>query len=266
MSMPQFPKPDPSLTKEQALTMILSSIAMEEAALSHILNAEGEKIQYVIGRAACATPEDLKAILAVNNSVTNLLEMVMQNQMLLKNKMGQVLAHLPADSSCKPPRPCPPPAPCPCHCPAPCPDNLPLPSGQCAATTPLPCVRQKGEGPPSEQEKNVVFRLQAGAYSFGQPLCWHNAKGKGGFSVRENTGIILPCTGSYVVYFRTDPPELAKNIRLYLSTPGLTSEELLKNKGIIHASSFSRPCVLRAAVCTRAGFTLRGGLLRLVKV
>ena len=37
------------MTREEALTMIIASIAMEELALSHILNAEGEKLQYVLG-------------------------------------------------------------------------------------------------------------------------------------------------------------------------------------------------------------------------
>lgn len=44
MSMPEFPKPDPDFTPEKALTMILSSVALEEVALSHIINAEAEKI------------------------------------------------------------------------------------------------------------------------------------------------------------------------------------------------------------------------------
>lgn len=52
MSMPEFPTPNPDMTSEQALTMILSSIALEEVALSHIINAEGEKIQHVLHYAA----------------------------------------------------------------------------------------------------------------------------------------------------------------------------------------------------------------------
>ncbi len=42
MSMPELPQA-PDFTQEQALNMILSSIALEEVALSHIINAEGEK-------------------------------------------------------------------------------------------------------------------------------------------------------------------------------------------------------------------------------
>ena len=47
MSMPSFPPNGADMTQEEALTMIIASIAMEELALSHILNAEGEKLQYI---------------------------------------------------------------------------------------------------------------------------------------------------------------------------------------------------------------------------
>mgnify|MGYP006922539632 CR=1 FL=1 len=49
MSMPTFPKIDPPLSREGSLNEIISSIAAEELSLSHILNAEGEKLQYVLG-------------------------------------------------------------------------------------------------------------------------------------------------------------------------------------------------------------------------
>ena len=51
MSLPSFPTADPPIQREDAVNQILSSIAMEELGLSHILNAEGEKLQ--IGRASC---------------------------------------------------------------------------------------------------------------------------------------------------------------------------------------------------------------------
>lgn len=129
MSMPSFPEQE--ISTEQALNMILASIAMEELALSHIMNAEGEKLQYVLGTlpGGCAPRVGVSDILAVNRSVTELLETAMQNQMLLKGKMEKVLT---AKAACTPP-PCTPP-PCggvcphgeagcpPCWCePDPCP-------------------------------------------------------------------------------------------------------------------------------------------------
>jgi len=74
--------------------MILTSIAMEELALSHIMNAEGEKLQYVLKHfESHGDAEDFAVdkILAVNSSVANLLDSVSQNQMLLKGKMEKAL-------------------------------------------------------------------------------------------------------------------------------------------------------------------------------
>ena len=106
MSMPSFPPNGADLTREEALTMIIASIAMEELALSHIINAEGEKLQYILGTLPgtkpCACPQD---VLAVNKSVASLLDVVAQNQMLLKNKLEKVL------EACPPPCPTPGPPP-----------------------------------------------------------------------------------------------------------------------------------------------------------
>lgn len=93
MSMPSFPPCGADMTKDEALTMIIASIAMEELALSHILNAEGEKLQYVLGtlpggRGPCASTQE---ILAVNKSVKELMDTVMQSQMLLKGKLEKAL-------------------------------------------------------------------------------------------------------------------------------------------------------------------------------
>ncbi|MEG1996800.1 MAG: hypothetical protein RR036_04740, partial [Oscillospiraceae bacterium] len=51
-------------TRDQAITDIIESVALEQTALSHILNAEGEKIQKIV--AAATAPSDM---LAVNKSV-----------------------------------------------------------------------------------------------------------------------------------------------------------------------------------------------------
>ena len=40
MSLPSFPVVNPPIEREDAVNQILSSIAMEELGLSHILNAE----------------------------------------------------------------------------------------------------------------------------------------------------------------------------------------------------------------------------------
>lgn len=149
MSMPSFPPNGADLTREEALTMIIASIAMEELALSHILNAEGEKLQYILGTLPgakpCACPQD---VLAVNKSVASLLDVVAQNQMLLKGKLEKVLEACPLPPP-PPPPPCrPKPSPGPPPCPAdpgdpPCPPQHPS-SGP--LPRPVPC-----KAPPCEK-------------------------------------------------------------------------------------------------------------------
>lgn len=94
MSMPVFPEINPDITCENAINMILASIAMEELALSHIMNAEGEKLQYVLKlmESSCGgLDQNLCKLLEVNKSISGLLDSVSQNQMLLKGKMEKAL-------------------------------------------------------------------------------------------------------------------------------------------------------------------------------
>ena len=93
MSLPSFPVVDPPIQREDAVNQILSSIAMEELGMSHILNAEGEKLQYILGTlpglsGPAATVGD---VLAANESVRGLLETAVQNQLFLKAKMQGAL-------------------------------------------------------------------------------------------------------------------------------------------------------------------------------
>ena len=93
MSMPQFPRNPSDMTREDAINQILSSIAMEELGLSHIINAEGEKIQYILGTLSGTSGPGatVDEVLAVNNSVQKTLETAAQSQMFLANKMSDAL-------------------------------------------------------------------------------------------------------------------------------------------------------------------------------
>lgn len=87
MSMPVFPDIDPPIPIEDALSMILVSIAMEEIGLSHVINAEGEKIQYALRENA-----SIEETIAVNNSVRELIDSVAYSQCILKEKVKSVAA------------------------------------------------------------------------------------------------------------------------------------------------------------------------------
>ena len=88
MSMPVIAMPCNPITMAQAVTDLLESIALEETALSHILNAEGEKIQKVLAQA------DFCRIVEVNESVVNMVSAVSNLELILKDKLEFVANNL----------------------------------------------------------------------------------------------------------------------------------------------------------------------------
>lgn len=91
MSQPQFPSAS-GLTRQDGVNQVIASIASEELALSHILNAEGEKIQYAVGSLPGLTgPASIAEVLEVNQRVDNLLCTVLENQILLNGKLADAL-------------------------------------------------------------------------------------------------------------------------------------------------------------------------------
>lgn len=92
MSLPNFPQTNPALTREESLNEIIASIAAEELSLSHILNAEGEKLQYVLGtlpglEEAAAFDEVIKVSRSVRDTVSG----VTEQQMLLTGKLNAAM-------------------------------------------------------------------------------------------------------------------------------------------------------------------------------
>jgi len=91
---PPDPPDPPKIDFCKAIWAIVGSIAMEELALSHIMNAEGEKLQYVLGTLEGTTPPEpptIGQLLQINESVRKLLETVMYKQMFLGAKMSSAL-------------------------------------------------------------------------------------------------------------------------------------------------------------------------------
>ena len=70
-------------TREQTITDLIQSVALEETALSHILNAAGEKIQKVVAMEG-VTPEIL---LETNKSVEAMVTAVAKLEMILQAKL-----------------------------------------------------------------------------------------------------------------------------------------------------------------------------------
>ena len=67
----------------QATTDLIASTALQQAALSHILNAEGEKIQKVLSLSAVTTNE----IASVNKSVSTMVDSVARLELLIQGKL-----------------------------------------------------------------------------------------------------------------------------------------------------------------------------------
>ncbi len=97
MSQPSIPNITPivDLTLKESLTLLLSSIALEEISLAHILNSEAEKIQFLLGtlrsphhlnhKSVCASE-----LLELNESVRKTLHEVLKLEMMLYSKLDHV--------------------------------------------------------------------------------------------------------------------------------------------------------------------------------
>ncbi|MFF2291119.1 LVIVD repeat-containing protein [Peribacillus butanolivorans] len=98
MSFPNIPNITPtiSITTAQTIPLLLSSIALEELALAHIMNAEAEKLQFVLGTLPTGTAlspavVSLAELFAVDSSVQRTLRDVIKKEMLLEFKFENVL-------------------------------------------------------------------------------------------------------------------------------------------------------------------------------
>lgn len=95
MSQANIPNITPNITVtfDAAINLLLASIALEEIGLAHIINAEGEKIQYVLGTLPGTTPPPvtLSDVLAVNDSVRRTLREVTRKEWILQNKLDSII-------------------------------------------------------------------------------------------------------------------------------------------------------------------------------
>ncbi|MCK8826733.1 hypothetical protein MWH25_03110 [Natroniella acetigena] len=80
----------PDRTQEEALTDLLESIALEETALAHFMNAEAEKVQAIAGMMEDGTVGPVQAI-ELQKSVAKVMRTPIKKQMLLQFKLEDVL-------------------------------------------------------------------------------------------------------------------------------------------------------------------------------
>lgn len=82
------------ISREQAITDIIESIALMETSLSHILNAEGEKIQAVVGTLVPPNPDVIATtptdLININSSVQKMVNTIAMLEFLLQNKLSSV--------------------------------------------------------------------------------------------------------------------------------------------------------------------------------
>ena len=90
MSFPNIPDVDASvnISTEDSVNLLLASVAFEELGLAHVINAEAEKIQFVLGTLENQewdriTPS-IEDLLEINRSVDQTLKEVIKTQMLLQ--------------------------------------------------------------------------------------------------------------------------------------------------------------------------------------
>lgn len=89
MSLPNIPNITPriSIDRGESINLLLSSIALEEIALSHILNAEGKKLQSFLKTSS----DNIEDYLRINQSVNSMLRTILKSQLLLEMKLEDII-------------------------------------------------------------------------------------------------------------------------------------------------------------------------------
>lgn len=102
MSFPNIPSITPSIgvSRDQAITLLLASIALEELSLAHLVNSEAEKVQAILGTLEDgiegALAKSLPELLEGNRSANRILGTITKKEMLLQSKLEDVLQRIPS--------------------------------------------------------------------------------------------------------------------------------------------------------------------------
>lgn len=96
MSIPGIPNIDPkiTITRDDAVNLLLSAMAMEQLSLTQILAAEGDKIKYALGTLPGAGSESdvtMDELMTIDTSVKGTLDTAIRLEMLLQSRLETLL-------------------------------------------------------------------------------------------------------------------------------------------------------------------------------
>lgn len=95
MGLPTIPDITPKIDiqREDVINLFLASIAMEEMSLSHIMDAEAQNAQCLLGMfdGQNSTPPSIDDLIKINDCMDQILDKVNKNQMLLHVKLRDIL-------------------------------------------------------------------------------------------------------------------------------------------------------------------------------
>ncbi|MFB5762025.1 hypothetical protein [Paenibacillus medicaginis] len=93
MSQPSIPNITPliTVTKKETISLLLGSIAMNELSMSHIINAEAEKMQAFVQHAERSMSIKTKDYIQFNNTVSKFMEEIIMEHWLSLNKLDRVI-------------------------------------------------------------------------------------------------------------------------------------------------------------------------------
>ncbi|ADQ05479.1 hypothetical protein Calow_1953 [Caldicellulosiruptor owensensis OL] len=73
--------------RENAVNEVLTSVAKEEIAIANLIDAEAEKIKKIVDSHHLSRPDDFEKIIALQKSVAEILERLIQKQQILVKKL-----------------------------------------------------------------------------------------------------------------------------------------------------------------------------------
>lgn len=92
MSMPQIPEAKNRPNLKETVIDLLESIALEEIALSHIINAEAEKIQAFVGKDLNFPITSSGAdIIKFNQAINQMMDTLIMKEWILYKKLDKVM-------------------------------------------------------------------------------------------------------------------------------------------------------------------------------